>query len=408
MTEPAGPSAAPAAPRRADRAFGLLALAGIPGALFTAAATVPMGLAALYALGARLAGNRADPDVARLFQVFLACYAALLSADLLNGGGIGNFQFTAVNYLPLLGAAGVAFTLRRSALGDQAVTLALSMAIWAAVAISLVSALVFGLERPGGLFMNPIPYSLVVCLWGMLLLSFALRAGPRRYLLIATALAAWIPIAVAQTKIVWIAGCVGYAVVILHWGASRERRRGEVLGALALLALASALFLPVAYSRLAEFAGEVDAFVTQGDRSGISFGHRAILAEAAFRAFAHGPLLGYGFVEHVDAALAYVDPAGPSVAHLTHLHNDYATHLVAYGYVGLAFLLAFFATLWWIARNAAGAARRGAAYALLPTVAIYMSAEILLNIEPITGAFAILIGVLMMRPLSAAPPPGRA
>jgi O-antigen ligase len=385
----------PAAARTA-RAFGILALLAIPGSLFTASATVPMALVALYALGLRLSGVRADDDVARLFWIFLACWAALLGADLLNGGALGNFQFTAVNYLPLLGAVGVAHVLRRAEIGDRAVAAALVLAIATATVISLYQYLVLGVGRPGGLFMNPIPYGLVVGMWGMFMLSLSLES--RSWWLLGVALLAAVPIVLAESKIVWLATSVGYALVVLRWGIIGRRWRSLGIAAIAGVVLASTAYISVAHNRMDEFLLELTGFFASGDRSGTSFGHRAILAEAGWHAFLEGPLLGYGFVEHKDAAMAYVDPAGPSVAHLTHLHNDYVTHLVAYGYVGGAFLVAFFATLVWIGRNAADPARRSGAYALAAMAAIYMAGEIFLNIEVVTGPFAVLVGLLMMRP----------
>lgn len=388
---------------RRDRVLGWLLLLGIPGSLFTAAATVPMGLAALGALGVRLAGHRADADVARLFRIFCACYLAVLLTDLLNGGGIGNFQFTAVNYLPLLGAAGAAYVLRRSDVTDEAVALMLATAIWLAVAVSLFRALVLGVHRPGGLYMNPIPYAFVVSLWGMLLLSFALQARRLRPLLLATAVAATVPVLLAESKLVWLACCAGYAVVALYWGIETRNWRGLLLAVLAAALMVFVAYATIAHGRIASFVGEVVAFVTTGDRSGSSFGARAILVEAGFRAFLDGPLLGYGFAEHRDAAMAYVDPNSSNVAELTHLHNDFVTHFVAFGYVGAAFLIAFHATLVWIARNAADPARMAAAWAFVAMAAIYMSGEIFFNIEPVTGPAAIMIGLLMMRPRPPAP-----
>lgn len=407
MSLPGKPASQPKTSlHRSDRAFGMLLLVGIPGSIFTAAATVPMALVALRAIWMRLSGHRADVDIVRLLYVFGACYLALLAADLLNGGGIENFQFTAVNYLPLLGAVGAAFAIRRSGLGDGAVLAALVAAVWLAACISLFRSLVLDVARPGGLYMNPIPFGLVMSMWGMLLLSFALRAGRHRWALLASAAVAVVPVVLTESKIAWLAATAGYGVVVLHW--SFEHREWRKLGlALVTMVLISAVaYATVGHKRFERFFSEIAAFIETGDRSRASFGHRAVLAEIGILAFLDGPLLGHGFSEHVDAAFAKLGPDDPDVTHLTHLHNDYVTHLAAYGYVGLVFLLVFFATLFWIARRAADPPRRGAGYALIAMAGLYMAGEIFLNIEPVTGPFAIVLAVLLMRPGSGSASPG--
>lgn len=386
------------------RFFGFLALVAIPGSLFTAGASVPTGLVALCGLALVLAGVRADADLRRLFAVLAACYAALLATDILNGGGIVNFQFTALNYLPLLATVGVAHVLRRARPAEWTIVSALCAMAWIAAGISLFRSLVLEVYRPGGLYMNPIPYAFVVAMWGTLLLSWALRARRHRALLLLSAVIAVVPVVLAESKIVWVAMAASYAVVGVGWAAETGRWRSLGVAALATVVILVVAYQTVAWRRLGLFFDELVAFVTTGDLSGISFGTRTLAAAAGLRAFWDGPWLGYGFDQVFAAAMAHADPAAPDISYLAHLHNDYVTHLVAYGWIGGAFILVFLGILFWLARSSGDPVRRGAGYGLLVMAVIYMAGEILLNIEPITAPLAMMMAILTMRPLG---PPQR-
>lgn len=396
-TDPAAARADAGARPPAARFFAGLILLAIPGSLFTAAATVPVGLAALYGLSLRLAGWRAPRDIATLFWVFGGCYVALLATDIANGGGVENFQFTALNYLPLLGTAGVAFVLRLIEVPRRWLLAAMALAMWTGVILALVQNLLLGDWRPGGLNINPNPYSLVVSLWSIMLMAFALREERHRLVLIVSAVAGVVPLALAQSKVAWVGALVGHTVVIAWWAMELRRWRSLAIAVGGMAILLWVAYVLVAHVRISMFIEELQLFLTTGELTYNSFGQRFAAFEAGLAAFMNGPLLGYGFAEVLATAITYLPANSPRMDDLDHLHNDYLTHMVAYGYVGIAFLLVFYATLVWIAWNADGPARRSAGFALALVCMIYMSAEILLNIEPVTGPLMLLIGIVMTR-----------
>lgn len=396
-TDPAAARADAGARPPAARFFAGLILLAIPGSLFTAAATVPAGLAALYGLSLRLAGWRAPRDIATLFWVFGGCYVALLATDIANGGGVENFQFTALNYLPLLGTAGVAFVLRQIEVPHRWLLAAMALAMWTGVVLALVQNLLLGDWRPGGLNINPNPYSLVVSLWSIMLMAFALREERYRLVLIVSAVAGVVPLALAQSKVAWVGALVGHTLVIAWWAVELRRWRSMVLAAVGAIAILWLAYVLVAHVRINMLMEELRLFLTDGELTYNSFGQRFAVLQGGIAAFLAGPWLGYGFDRTLEVAMAHLPSNSPRMDGVDHLHNDYLTHMLAYGYVGIAFLLAFYATLVWIAWNADGPARRSAGFALVLACMIYMSAEILLNIEPVTGPLMLLIGIVMTR-----------
>jgi len=382
-------------PPRLGRAVALL---GFPLSLVSAGATVSMAVTAAIGVGIAVSGKSMGEELRRVLLFMSACYLVLLSVDLLNGGGLANFGSTGVNYLHLIALA--PYTLALSALGIRMATIErmLQIAIWLGLANSVVRFFLFGEDRPGGLELNPIPYGFVLTMWGAFLLARGLELGRTKgRFSVMTALAAIVPVVLTQSKIVWACLIVGYAIVVIFIAVRKGQARLIWAGAAVAVPVLFASYYFLGYKRLALFRAELEAYFERGELTEDSFGWRLELVRAALRAVEHKPWLGHGIIERRTAAFAYADPNGPNILPLSHLHNDYLTHLVAFGAPGLVFLLAFCAFIFIVARRAADLGRRAAGYALLVMLMIYMTAEVAFNMDPISGAVTIALGILLLK-----------
>ncbi len=350
-----------------------------------------IGLHGLYLIAK---GTRLDGDIAALMKWMAVCYAILVGADLLNGGGLKNIE-TAFNYLPLFALPLFAHALRNLEITRRQIVISIQFTVLLAVAMSLFRALALGENRPGGLPLNPIPYGLVVSFWIVFLLSISLGRGGIWWRGLAIAALGLVPVMLAESKIAIACLGLGTAVVVLLWARETQRWRpalAGVVGAAIVLALGVYLFLG---ERLLQLQGELAEFMDTGMSHGDSLGYRFEVAVAGLRAFLDQPLIGYGFADRMQRVFSYTTPGGPDVTGLQHLHNDYITHLVAYGVLGLLFLALYFtATM----RTMASIGERDlgrAGIAVLSMILLYMSADVAFNMDPVSGALAITLGAIL-------------
>lgn len=374
-----------------------VAIAAIPLSLVTAGATVSMALVAVYGIIAIWRGERLGEELSQAALFTIACYLTLLTVDILNGGGLANFYTTGVNYLHLVAVAPFALALSLLDIRMSAVERALQAAILLGLANSLVLFLVYGISRPGGPGLNSIPYSFVLAMWGTFLLARGLQAGRTGALSIAIAGAAFVPVLLGESRIVWACMLAGYGTVIVVISLRQGRHGLLVRGAAAMAFVAGAAYYLFAFHRIGLMQRAVEAYVERGQVGADSFGYRFEALRSAWRAAMERPWLGHGFDERLEIVFAHRDPNGPDILFLGHLHNDYMTHLVAYGVPGFLFVLAFLAFLVVLSRRAPDMAGQASALALAAMLAVYMTAEVAFNMDPISGAVTIALGVLLLR-----------
>ena len=119
------------------------------------------------------------------------------------------------------------------------------------------------------------------------------------------------------------------------------------------------------------------------------------MALGGWYAFLEKPILGYGLNERMAAVIAHARPDGPDLSYYAHMHNDYITHLVAYGIFGGIFLAVYMGLLVWVAANAKPASYRWFGYTLAVILAIYMTAEVAFNMDPVSGPMAVFMALLL-------------
>lgn len=384
---------------RADRFFFWLALAGFPASLTSPGATISMALVAAYGLWLMVRRGGVSADVRRVGWLMIGCYAIVLVTDLLNGGGISNIESTGVNYLPLIALAPYTHALRSLNLTTAHFDRAMQVTILAAVAYALVNSLILGEARPGGINLNPIPYAFVIAIWAVFLFSRALEYNSGVNWTMAVAILSVVPIAISGSKISIFCFFAGVLFVGAYWTLERRAWVVSLIGLATLAAVAAITYLLDGFRRWELLAEEVTYLIETGALRNASLGERIEVTAAGWKAFMDKPLLGHGFLEKMEASYVYARVGGPDITALPHFHNDYITHLVAYGIPGAIFLLVCAAFVFRVAWSTVDSGHRRATFALLVMLLSYMSVEIAFNMDPVSGAVTIVLGmVLCTRP----------
>ena len=372
-------------------------LAAFPLSLTSPGATVAMAVLAVYGLALMFGGDALSDDLRRAAHFMLGCYLLLVVVDLLNGGGIRNIE-TAFNYLPLLALAPFAHAARRLKISAAGLEIAIQVTLWLSLAIALVRYVVLDQVRPGGINLAPIGLAYVVAVWVVVALSLALEADARRLAWRIPGLAAGsLTILLTESKIALGAMIVGIAAVGIQWAVRRGRWRQLMAAAVIVLvplAAASAFFMGGRYDELQD---ELSQFWFNGISQGSSLGHRFELAISGLRAFMESPLIGHGLAERMEQVLAHKTPDGPDISYLSYVHNDYVTHLLAYGIFGAVFLAAYYLLIARLVSRVVDVPMRRASFALLAMLATYMVAEVGFNMDPVTSVMTIALGLTLAR-----------
>lgn len=410
MTSPAVPApvpgTAPPSPGRFPVATGIArygVLAAFPLSLGSPGATVALAVVGLAGLYLWVRCGALPADLRGPGRMLLGLYGLLLAVDLANGGGAANLTSTAVNYLPLLAAVPFALALRQAGLSLRAVEGAMLVAIVIAAASSGYQYFVHGGHRMGGLNLNEIPFGLVLLIWGLWLFSRGLDRPVS--LAGAGALVSIAPIAMTGSRNVFLCLVVGAAAIVTYRSLRSRDWRLMVLPVVVLgvtLAIVPETYLGYYLSRGWE---ELRLALETGSLSDRSLGARAELLAAGMAAFAESPILGHGLAESLAAVRAHLPDteAGAYAATLGHLHNDYATHMVAFGVFGAAFLLGFLAFVQHAAARTRDPALAGFGAGLVAVLAVYMLFEVAFNMDPVSGAWGVALGVLLA--FGREPPP---
>lgn len=370
-------------------------LIAFPLSLTSPGATVAMAVAALCGLWMWKQAKELPRDIAVSGRLAAGAYALLVVADIANGAHLTtNLLQTGVNYLPVLALGPLAFAIRASGVMLSQIDRSLQLTILIALAISIYG-FVTGTPRPGGINLNPIPYGFAILLSSSLLLWRGLEAGKRGFLSLALAVLALLPILLTGSKIVWACAIVGYAIAFGYWVVAERKWLAAIPVVVAAAAVATAAYRTFAKSRLDYLWLELQQFSDNGISLGGSFGSRAEMALGGWYAFLERPVLGYGLNERMAAVIAHARPDGPDLSYYAHMHNDYVTHLVAYGIFGGIFLAVYMGLLVWAAVNARPASYKRFGYTLAAMLAIYMTAEVAFNMDPVSGPMAVFMALLL-------------
>ena len=370
-------------------------LAAFPLSLSSPGATVAMAIVALYGVYIWVRERSLPSDLRGPGAVTLIAWLTLVLVDLADGLRVGNLT-TVVDYLPFLALAPLALGIRASGLSIVAIDRAMQVTILVAGAMSLSQALWLGVDRPGGLNLNPIPYAFVVLIWGTLLLSRGLEAGGKDFLSVAAALTAIVPILLSGSKIVWACTAVAYGFVTIAWTIYHRRLKLLLpivgVGAVILLFTTQMEFVQL---RMDLFLVELEEVIATGMSSGTSLGHRLELMRSGSLAFLDKPLFGHGLTDSMAAILSHRNPAGPDISIHNHAHSEYITHLVAYGLFGAVFLAIYYGLLVRLCLTCGVNAYKRGGFAVVVALALYSTVEINFHMDPVSGAMAIFAGLLL-------------
>lgn len=366
--------------------------------------SVLIGVYLLAAIGfaAVVRGAKVPAIMIQAGYFALASYCVLLAIELLNGDLLryprpldADFLLT---YFVLLALPFLAIGIREVGVNLATLEKVAIATVLLAVGWSLYQRYGLRIARPGGFgSFNPIPFAFVVAMWGTFVFSRALQSQRIDAIKAAVALAGLIPIVLSGSKLVWICAVCGYGLLFVWW-ALTWRRWFAIAAALAISAASGYGLYQVGFirGRIRPLIRELSAYLETGDTSGLTFGLRVAAATAGWLAFVDQPLKGYGLANVKLAALLHRPDTIADFSGLWHLHNQYVVHLVAFGILGLLFLVALLAALMNAAWRTGDTSlwRFGVAVALM--AAIYMGADLIFPRTPLYGSFFLLFGFMLV------------
>jgi hypothetical protein len=371
---------------------------------------IPLYLVAAIGFGAAIRGARIPPLIVNVGLALLAWYCILFAIEIANND-LARFPRPLhadflTTYFVLLAFPFLTIGLREVRADLAALDRAVMATIALAAAWTLYQFFFMNVDRPGGFNgFNPIPYAMVVAIWSAYLLARALRSRQVDLVKVAVALLGLVPVLLSGSKLVWGCAAAGYSIVFFAW--VWARRGWLVLGAAVLLtAAASAALYPtrIVQSRLAPFTADLVAFATAGDTTGPTFGARFATSVSGFHAFLERPFLGYGLADVKVAALTHRPASIDDFTRLSHLHNEYITHMVAFGILGLGFLLFLPATFGAIAWRTGDAGMRRFGVATAAGLMLYMAAELVFPRPNICGTLFFLLGFMVVAAADSSQP----
>jgi O-antigen ligase len=275
--------------------------------------------------------------------------------------------------------------------------MAMGATIVIAAGWSLYQFVATGSPRVGGFNgLNQLPYAMAILLWSLVLLARAFASKRFDAIRAVVAVVGLAPIFLSGSKLVWLATGLGYTAILLWWAWSW--RQWILLGVFALVAGGVALALyqtRVVQGRVAQLVAELSAFAATGDTSGATFGLRLSAAASGFLAFLERPLFGYGLADVKLAALTHRPDYVTDFTHLWHLHNQYITHMVAFGIFGLLFLVGLLAMFPFSGSRGGDEGVKRFSYVAPGLVAMYMLAAKLFSGSPLYGVVFVLLGIVL-------------
>lgn len=383
-----------------------VAYLGVPASLATGpvftSVTILTSLYLVAAVGfvAAIRETRFPSGLLALGYLLLACYLVLLGLDLLHGGP-GSYPLFGTNYLlnyfVLLAFPFFALGLRTLKADVRMFEYAMMATVVFAALVSLYQFLILQDPRPMGFNSNPIPFGLIVTMWCLFLLSRALVSERIDRTKAGVALVGLVPIVLSGSKLVWACAFLGYAILIVWWARSNRQWRALGIVAVAVLIGFSLLYqLEAVHGRVVVFVQELAATFGSGDTSGASLGLRVAAAFAGWIAFLHRPFTGYGLPQVKAAALEYRTAGSGDFALLSHLHNEYVTHLVAFGFLGIVFMALLLVAFFAVARRVSDVGVRRFAIVAGAMFMVYMAGEVVLRDGELYGLFFFIFGLAFL------------
>lgn len=382
----------------------VIAYAGVAASLLPGGVTICFYLVAAYGFASWLAGAELDAELRHTGFILAGCYAALLLIDLVNGGSPAELLRPATNYFVLLALPSFAIGLRVLRLDIRILErVAIGVVIFAAC-WSLYQIRITTTSQAWGVKLGPAIFGMTVLTWSTFLFSRALAARPFDWRRGGAAAIGLIPILLAGSRIDWACSVLVIVVLVALWTRSGHRWRSVTIALLVLAVVAIVAYQsPWTHNRVALFVSDIQGFADSGDTTGVSFGLRYEMAVSGLRAFLDHPWLGYGLSHVKQAALAHREPDFSDFSFMPHLHNDYVTHLVAFGVLGVVFIFTVLGLIFWSAWRAADPGLRRFGVALTLALPVFMTVEIVFNQDPMYGLVFFVFGLLLLPPRLPAP-----
>ena len=395
----------------ARRVGSVIAYAGVPASTLSPAAGILTSVnvltsfyaVAIFGVIGVLRGARIPPGLVPLSYFLLAWYCVLLAIELIHGGPFHYFPARGPNYLahyfPLLVLPFFAIGLQEVKVEMRILMPVIMLTILFSACLGLYQFFVLGIDRPHGFYANPIPFGLIVLTWSLVLFSRALQTEKVEWIGLSVALIGLVPIILSGSKIVWICAALGYLSLFVLWAWTARKWIALGLIAVSIAPLAWLLSsVQVVRTRVAEFMVDFGAYLASGDTSGPTFGLRIGAAISGVLAFLDRPFLGYGLAEGKTAALEHRPPGISSFAMLPNVHNDYVTHLVAFGVLGLFFIVSLFAIFIVAAARREDIAIRRAGIVLGSLFLVYMMVESVFTRPELYGLAFFILGLIIVSP----------
>lgn len=404
---------------------------------------IPIYIVALFGLVAAFRGATFSPRVQTIAWLLGISYAALflveiINGDLLSGPKPADAHFF-ITYLVLLAFPFFVLGMRACSATIVMFERTMMACIAVATAWSLWEFFFVGVDRPGGFNgLNTIAFSMVLSLWALLLATRAFRGFSVDLMRLGFALLALVPIVLSGTRLVWICAVVGSLLAFLQWVIAWRRWQALPIAAgVAMLCALLSYQLPQVQDRLSSMNDELGGIATAVTSGGVlsqvpnpaggdsaeplstaesgdpsddnvlvapgSIGWRYAALVSGLRAFLERPLLGYGLADAKIAALNHRPDNVADFSQLWHLHNQYVTHMVAFGIAGLAFLVSILMLFPYAGFVTNGAGLRRYSVVVAVFFGIFMLGGIVFARSMLYGFMFQLLGIILLaEPASAA------
>lgn len=386
-----------------------VAYIGVPGSLFfggSQASSIGI-ITSVYAISvfgaaAIILGSQVPSHVRKIAYILTFWICVLFLIEVMNGDIYGSNVSGLVNfpkiYVIFLLYPFVFVGLREIDITFERLNIYIIITIIIGATWSIYSFVILGNVRPKGPDgMHSIPFAMVLLTWSVVLLSRALvERKPDRKLLLFS-LMGLIPVVISESKLVLFCAIIGFSTLLLWWAWKGGTWIGCGVSFLSIAALvALTLRLGLLENRIVEFSEEVRVFWAIGDTEGATFGLRLSAAISAYLAFLDRPFFGYGLGEALPAAIAYRPDGLGDFSYFAHLHNDYLTHLVAFGVSGLLFLITLFCIFIFAGRRSQHPSDFRLSVVLVSMYAIYMMADPVIQFSPLRGLLVLLLALLCL------------
>ncbi len=365
--------------------------------IWASGATIALAVGGLAGLTCWVKAREGFQDIKKPALILLSFYLLLLATDFLNGGVWENIQRTGANYLPLLVAVPFAMGLRAHQSTDLALLITVGLTILGATGWAIWQAVGLGIPRVEGFQIGSAIFGFIVVTWGLFLLANCLYGNVGRLPSLILAFVAFVPIILTGSKTIMLAAFLSYGVLLMRKAVIDGQYKLLVAGVVALscLMVMSFIFLD-STGRIDQLRIEGLALLESRSTDGSTLGPRIKMWAAGVQAFFERPIVGHGFSNVISEAARFEgDTGGLPLSMFNHLHNDYITHMVAYGAMGLVFLIAFMTFVIWLSQRQVDPVLKAFGIAWTVLLAVQMFADLAFNLGPMTGLMGLILALLL-------------